>query len=226
MKKVYMFIILTSMVLGIFIGSMIKDTTSDDAVYGNKDKIVKTQIKEKKKSIKSLQKAKEDLDEEVEVLSEKFKSSEEAKDIHSLEKNLSYTNVDGTGIIITVDAVDEKIGNIANLIDYNKILVNIVNELKSEGGEFISINDQRVNQYSEIALAGSHININGIPIAQPYVIKVIGDDEKLSDYMEKGSDYLNSIQSKNPIKINLKFDRKIHMEKINLPNNIKYIEGE
>ena len=44
--------------------------------------------------------------------------------------------------------------------------------------------------------------------------------------MEKGSDYLNSIQSKNPIKINLKFDRKINMEKINLPNNIKYIEGE
>ncbi len=127
---------------------------------------------------------------------------------------------------MTVDVVDEKIGNIANLIDYNKILVHIVNELKSEGGEFISINDQRINQYSEIALAGSHININGTPVAQPYVIKVIGDDEKLSDYMEKGSDYLNSIQSKNPIKINLKFDRKINMEKINLPNNIKYIEGE
>jgi uncharacterized protein YlxW (UPF0749 family) len=226
MKKVYMFIILTSAILGIFIGSMIKDTASDNAVYGNKDKVVKSQIKEKKKSVRALQEEKGKLDDQVEELSKNFKSSDEAKDINSLEENLSYTDLEGSGIIMTVDAIDEKEGNLSNLVDYNRILLNIVNELKSEGADFVSINDQRINQYSEIALAGSHININGTPVAQPYVIKAIGDHKKLSSYMEQGSEYLNRIQLKNPIKINIKFDKKIHMKKTNLPNNLKYIEGE
>ena len=61
------------------------------------------------------------------------------------------------------------------MIDYNRILLNIVNDLKANGAKFISINNQRINKYSEIILAGNHININSTPIAQPYNIKVIGD---------------------------------------------------
>ena len=223
MKKKYVLIILASIVLGVLIGSMIKDLESMEVLYTSKDDIAKKEIKMTNKSIKKLQNEKKDLDKEINILREKYTDIDEIKKMDDMKEVLSYNDIKGKGIIITIDALNEDVGNIANTVDYNKILINLVNELKINGGEFISINGQRINQYSAIILAGSHINVNSIPIAQPYEIKVIGDIDKLSSYVNKGNNYIDNIILNYPMKVEYKVEESINMPKIEIPNKLRYI---
>ena len=224
MKKKYMLIILASTVLGILIGSIIKDFQSKKELYISKDDIVKKEIKVAKKSIKNLKKEKIDLDEELDTLKEKYIEESDINQIEELKDILSYTDVQGDGITIKIDSLNEDVGNIANSVDYNKILINLVNNLKVNGGKYISINGQRLNQYSEIILAGSHININSVPIAQPYEVKVIGDLEKLSSYINENNNYIENIAENYPMKVEYKIEKNISLPKIEVPNKLKYIK--
>ncbi|QJA10034.1 DUF881 domain-containing protein [Romboutsia sp. CE17] len=224
MKKKYMLIILASTVLGILIGSIIKDFQSKKELYISKDDIVKKEIKVAKKSIKNLKKEKIDLDEELDTLKEKYIEESDINQIEELKEILSYTDVQGDGITIKIDSLNEDVGNIANSVDYNKILINLVNNLKVNGGKYISINGQRLNQYSEIILAGSHININSVPIAQPYEVKVIGDLEKLSSYINENNNYIENIAENYPMKVEYKIEKNISLPKIEVPNKLKYIK--
>lgn len=226
MKKNYVFIILTSTVLGLFIGIGLKEHSYKKDIYASKDTLIKKEIRQVNKNIKKLDKSKEELEEELDDLKAKYEEEEKIKEIEDMKYMLSYTDLNGDGISITIDALNEDIGNIANFVDYNKILINLVNEIKINGGEFISINDQRINQYSEIVLAGSHININSVPIAPPYEFKAIGDTKKLKEYINKDSQYIKNIQNNYPIKVEKKFEKNIYMKKINTPNKLRYIEGK
>ncbi len=223
MKKKYVLIILASIVLGVLIGSMIKDLESMEGLYTSKDDIAKKEIKMTNKSIKKLQNEKKDLDKEINILREKYTDIDEIKKMDDMKEVLSYTDIKGKGITIIIDALNEDIGNIANTVDYNKILINLVNELKINGGKFISINGQRINQYSAIILAGSHINVNSIPIAQPYEIKVIGDIDELSSYVNEGNNYIDNIILNYPMKVEYKVEESINMPKIEIPNKLRYI---
>lgn len=223
MKKKYVLIILTSILLGISIGTLIKDSEDN---YVSKDKLTKSQIKSVNKTIKNLNKQKESLEHELENLKSNHKDQEQMTKINDLKEELSYTDIKGDGISIKIDALNDEIGNIANFVDYNKILINIINEAKIKGGKFISINGERINQYTEVVLAGSHININSVPIAPPYDIKIIGDIDRLLTYVEKESSYLKSIQDNYPIKLEMKVEKDIQLNKIRLPNKLNYIEGE
>ena len=226
MKNRYMLIILTSTILGISMGMIVREQEQKGYMYINKDKFTKKEISITNKEIKQLNKEKKKVEIELDDLKNKYEDIENIKQVEDLKSNLSYTDISGSGIIIKLDAINEDTGNIANLIDYNKVLVNLINEVKINGGTFISINGQRMNQYSEIVLAGSHINVNSVAIAQPYEIKVIGDADKLYKYLDKESNYLRSIESNYPLKIEFKNDENITMNKINVPNKLKYIKGE
>ncbi len=226
MKNRYMLIILISTILGIFMGMIIREQERKNYMYINKDKSTKKEIYIANKEIKQLNKEKKKVEIELNDLKNKYEDVENINQVEDLKSNLSYTDINGSGIVIKLDAINEDIGNIANLIDYNKILVNLINEVKINGGAFISINGQRMNQYSEIVLAGNHININSVPIAQPYEIKVIGDVDKLYKYVDKESNYLRRIESNYPLKVELKNNENITMNKINVPNKLKYIKGE
>jgi uncharacterized protein YlxW (UPF0749 family) len=226
MKNRYMLIILTSTILGIFMGMTIREQERKNYMYANKDKPTKKEIHIVNKDIKKLNKEKKNVEIELNDLKNKYEDVENINQVEDLKSNLSYTDISGSGIVIKLDAINEDTGNIANLIDYNKVLVNLINEVKINGGVFISINGQRMNQYSEIVLAGNHININSIPIAQPYEIKVIGYADKLYKYVDKESNYLRRIENNYPLKIELKNDENITMNKINVPNKLKYIKGE
>ena len=226
MKNRYMLIILISTILGIFMGMVIREQERKNYMYTNKDKSAKKEIYIANKEIKQLNKEKTKVETELNDLKNKYEDVEDINQVEDLKSNLSYTDISGSGIVIKLDAINEDTGNIANLIDYNKVLVNLINEVKINGGVFISINGQRMNQYSEIVLAGNHININSVPIAQPYEIKIIGDVDKLYKYVDKENNYLRRIESNYPLKIEIKNDENITMNKINVPNKLKYIKGE
>jgi len=214
MKNKYVLIILSCIVLGILIGISIKDLQSREGLVISKDDITKKEIRITKKSIKKLDKEIKKLNKETKSLKIEYMNLDSIKEIENLKQVLSYTDIKGKGIIITIDAANEETGNIANEIDYNKILINLINVLKANGAKFISINNQRINQYSGIVLAGNHININYTPIAQPYIIKVIGDIDKLSLYLNKSDNYLDNIVLNYPMKVEYRIDESISIPKI------------
>ena len=223
MKNNYMLIILTSILLGLLIGMSSKEYSGTESTYIIKDKATKKEIKQTNKNIKKLYSEKDKLEVEMNKLKLKYEDNSYIKDIDKIKKDLSYTDIEGDGIIIKIDALNDEVGNIASFIDYNKVLINIINDLKKYGSEFISINNQRINQYSEIVLAGSHININSVPVVQPYEIKAIGNINVLSKYDIVESKYIEDNQF---IKFEKNIQNNIYMNKINIPNKLKYIGGE
>lgn len=225
MKRNYMLIILVSTILGIFLGSVLRDHNNQKDNYESKDSLIKKEIRMSYKNIKNLTKEKENLDKEYDKLKRENERIEDIESINSIKEKLSYTDIKGNGVIIKIDASNEEIGNIANFVDYNKILIKIVNNLKLYGGEHISINEQRINQYSEITLAGSHINVNSTPIAPPYEIKCIGDTFS-KNYINDLNGYIENIQSNYPLKLEIKSVNNIELKKLKIPNKLKYIEGE
>lgn len=228
MKRNYVSIIFTVFIVGVLIGILVKDYNNQDTTYMNKDKIIKKEIKTSRKEVRRMNKEKEELEKEKEKLklSLKTQNPDINKELNILKEKLGYTEVKGDGLKITIDSINDEVGNIANMVDYNKILVKLINELKVNGAEFISINNQRINQYSEISLAGSHININSTPIAQPYNISVIGDLNKLNNYIIKKSTYLSSMDKNYDLKVNCKIEKNLSIEKMSIINKLYYIEGE
>ena len=226
MKRNYMSIIFILFIIGLLIGILIKDYNKQVSLYVNKDKFIKNEIKSTQKSIKVMGKEKEKIEKEIEILKSKNQNSKVANQVNTLKEILGYIDVKGSGLLINIDAINDEMGNIANSIDYNKILLNIVNEIKVNGGEYVSINNQRLNQYSEISLAGNHININSTPIAQPYNINVIGDVDKLTDYINKKNTYLDSIGNNYQLRVETKIEKNITIEKLNIINKLENIEGE
>lgn len=226
MKKNYVSIILIVFILGLTIGMLAKDYNNQESTYVNKDKIIKKEIKNLKKDIKIKNKEKDKLEKEVKNITLSNKDLKLNQKLDSLKEELGYVDINGEGFEINIDSDNTDIGNISNIIDYNKILLNIVNDLKVNGARFISINNQRINQYSEIILAGNHININSTPIAQPYNIKVIGDTNNLKRYINRDYTYIDNISKNYPLKVDVKLKNNILIEKMSIVNKLNYIKGE
>ena len=59
------------------------------------------------------------------------------------------------------------------------MILQTISVLNAAEAEAISINDQRYTAFTEIEKAGNHIEINGVSIGAPIIIKAIGDPETL-----------------------------------------------
>lgn len=163
----------------------------------------------------------EKLQETNETIAEYRKSREANQEASELlDKELlqaqilaGETDVRGDGIIVTLTD-NEEMGQ----IDF-RILLQLINELKSAGAEAISINNQRIINTSDIADIyvedGSHyIMINKDTKesekknVSPYVIKAIGDQKYLESalttktvgFMDVYSEYA-TLERKNSIRI-------------------------
>jgi uncharacterized protein YlxW (UPF0749 family) len=224
MKKPYMLIILVSIITGIFIGYTMKKDYVDENSIINKDEITYKSIKRISKNIKRLSKEKGALDKELNEIKKEYLNLNQRKQIENLMKQVSYTPIKSKGIEIEIDAVNDKVGNIANLVDYNNILINLINNLKYKGAQYIYINNQRINQYTEIVLAGNHINVNSIPIAPPYEIYAIGD--KLGGYEKESNYYIENLINNYPIIISISELKDISIPKLEVENKLNYIKGE
>lgn len=146
------------------------------------------------KEIEDLSKVNDDMRQRIQVLREEIQMVEEERaegnlaiqklmgEISEYQMLAGHREVEGPGIQIILEGMFEE--NIAELVERRKYLIALVNELRTHGGEVISINDRRVTARSEMTLAGSHIQINGYPIAPPYVIRAIGNQQKFKRYVE------------------------------------------
>ncbi len=109
----------------------------------------------------------------------------------------------GPGLIITVDdaprddfePVGEPAANSDRVLATD--LQTLVNGLWAHGAEAISINDQRLTTMSSIRFAGEAIIVDFRGLTRPYVVRVIGDQEALTDELQSGAtgEYLDDISS-------------------------------
>lgn len=102
---------------------------------------------------------------------------------------LGYEAVKGPGVEITLTDGDSEEGVSFNetvswlRIIHNDDMLKLLNELKIHGAEFVEINGQRVTETSEIFCSGAFISINGEKLPAPFVLKIIGNREKLDAYI-------------------------------------------
>lgn len=168
------------------------------------------------------------LSTEVETLEKRLKEIETTESkgnvvIKNLNEDLNryrsfagLTDVYGPGIEVFIDNPNTEVNSVmeTNLVYDYELLVNLVNELNAAGAEAISINDQRILSQTEIRAAGEHININRVPQAAPFVVKVIGDPQTLENSLTGRFGIVSVIREKN-YQLDIKKMEKITISKYN-----------
>lgn len=136
----------------------------------------------------------EDTNSKIEEYKTQMTSEQDATELLKQEltesqKFLGYTDVQGEGIIITLE--DNSFKNIERFD-----LISLVNELKLAGAEAISINDERIVSNTDIALINNRIIlVNGRRTSGPYIVKAIGDKKYLESAITIKGGYLDEIKA-------------------------------
>lgn len=177
--------------------------------------------------LRETEKIDNELQQEIEKATENNSELEEAKNqINEGNKMIGLTEVNGSGVIITVADSDIDANTVLNandLLVHDSDILKIVNELKNAGAEAISINGQRVIITTPIICGGNIININGEKIGSPFEIKAIGSPEALANLSRPGG-WLNKMEDRG-IKINLKKSNNIDIPKYSGVLNFKYLKS-
>ena len=130
---------------------------------------LRTELAEWKAKYEEVQTKLEDTNHKIEEYQTQMTSEKDAaellkQEVNDAHKFLGYTDVQGEGIVITLE--DNSFKNIESFD-----LISLVNELKLAGAEAISINDERVVSSTDIALINNRIIlVNGNRISGPYEI--------------------------------------------------------
>ena len=145
---------------------------------------LRTQLANWKTQYEEVNQKYEETQETIKEYQEKKQSNEETAELLQQELDqinmiLGKTDVQGQGVIITINKVESEDVPAISAID----LQLIVNSLKNAGAEAISINNERIINTTDIVdIADLYIKINAQRILAPYKIKAIGDQT----YLESG----------------------------------------
>lgn len=108
---------------------------------------------------------------------------------YSSNKIIGKSTVTGKGLEIIIEENESKLSALSFL--------QIVNDLNSAGAEAISINGQRITNMTDMMdISGTYILINSNPIKAPYIIDVIGNQEKIESTLNYNNSYITKIKSK------------------------------
>lgn len=139
--------------------------------------------------------------------SEKNQVTEEIKNELAINKIVMGTSdVQGPGLEITLNdassefMTDEFSYQIRVIHDVD--MLNVINDLRSAGAEAISLNGQRIVDRSEITCDGPFLRVNGVKIAAPFYILVIGEKDVLKNYMLQSDKYIAKLINRK-IRVNI-----------------------
>lgn len=168
-------------------------------------------IEEYKTSIESeekeIQKINERMEETRQQLS-KYEAAQNEEDFEGLSKELSaevskykmfagYETMRGPGVKITIDDGTRDLyewEDINNLLVHDRDLLIVVNDLRRNGAEAISINGQRIASSTSILCSGYTVRINGQVYARPYIIRAIGDGKRMAASLISPEGYGTSLK--------------------------------
>ena len=148
-------------------------------------------------------------------------SKEKTEKLKANNQLLGLNDVKGEGIIITAKdgQIVKPADNISDYLVHDADLREIVSELCNAGAEAISINDQRIVNSTCIVCAGNVISINGEKVTSPFVIKAIGNQERLYGINRPGG-YIQYMKEYTIVEI--KKSNEINVPKYNGALNFKY----
>lgn len=149
-------------------------------------------------------------------------SVEKQDELKKINTYLGLTDVQGEGIIITLRDNTTSIISSADNIVHDEDLRSIVNELKNNEAEAISINGQRIVPTTSITCAGTVIQVNNEIVGSPFIIEAIGDKKMLNNVMRSGG-YLEYVS--NYVVVEAKMSDNIKINKYNGVLTQKYIES-
>lgn len=104
------------------------------------------------------------------------------KDLEKYRMLAGYIDLEGPGVVLEIQdpPADVQFGIEYSIADDLDLILQIISVLNAAEAEAISINDQRYTAFTEIEKAGNYgIEINGVSIGSPIVIKAIGNPSTL-----------------------------------------------
>lgn len=146
------------------------------------------------------------------------------------ERLLGYKEVKGAGLIISLEDGEPKEDELEGSIDswlriiHNEDMLKLINELKLNGAEAISINGQRVTETSEVFCSWAFISINGKKLPAPFEVKAIGDEDLMEAYTKTEFNQM-SIMKNRGIRVNLEKMPIIVLEGSMPPIIPQYLQG-
>lgn len=146
------------------------------------------------------------------------------KELDDLKKFYGNSEVEGPGIKITIDDrhkaeyIDEN--DLFNSITHDVDLIYMVNELKANGAEAVSINGQRIYLNTAITCEGPVIQINNENIVPPFEILAIGDPDGLLYSLSIDDSYYKFMKFRG---LSLKSER---LTNIKIPSNRVIFDDE
>lgn len=172
----------------------------------------------------ALENAEDMLEKERQVsISSDDASVEKQEELKRINTYLGLTDVKGEGIIITLrDNTNSMLGIAADLV-HDSDLRSIVNELKNNGAEAISINGQRIVPSTAITCAGTVIQVNNEIVGSPFVIKVIGDQNMINNITRPGG-FIYTLVEEYGINVKTEKSDEIKIDKYNGVLTNKHIQ--
>lgn len=123
------------------------------------------------------------------------------------------TDVTGRGVVVTLNDMYPSVvpeGTDPNdFIIHDSDLLMVLNELRDAGAEALSINDERILATSEVRCAGNVVSVNNNRISAPYVIRAIGDPEKLTAGLQMRGGVIDTLTA---MGISTKLEKKEQLE--------------
>lgn len=109
------------------------------------------------------------------------------------------TDVEGPGLTITLrDSEDESSGMPEDRIIHDGDVLRVVNELWASGAEAIEVNGHRIVMNTSFRCVGPVIHVEGVPIASPVMVRVIGDTKTLEGAIKLPGGVLDELKTQDP----------------------------
>ena len=182
---------------------------------------LRTEISNFKQKAEEISKQIEETNLKISEYEETISTDKEASEL--LEKELEQQNnllgkndVKGSGVIITLtDTRAQKITS--------EDLRELLNELRIDGAEAISINGQRIVYDSYVVdIGGTYISVNGERIVSPYEVKAIGNPTYLESGLSKKQYGYIDTKLEEGKDVTLKRENNIIINKYNGDLNMEY----
>ena len=199
------------------------EETDITAIENMKEDELRTTLSEWKTKYEETYEKYEETIATIDEYNKKIESSEEASELLDKElenSNLIVGNTDiyGEGIIVTL--TDNN-----NQVIVAEDLLELINELRYDGAEAISINDVRIINTTDIVEVGNTlIMVGGQRLSSPYVVKAIGNQAYLSSILSlKNSGFIDKYNNSGKT-VTLVANKKVEILKYNGETEIKYIK--
>ncbi|KDR93837.1 Uncharacterized conserved protein YlxW, UPF0749 family [Peptoclostridium litorale DSM 5388] len=223
--KKFDFMFLIIFLFGITIGIQFKAGYSERYELSFMDREIVTQINQMQQGNSEISRQLKYAKKKINAFENSSKESEETKQVREqveeLKLTLGYSQVSGAGVIVKIDIREDV--NLGPLMEEKKWFLSILNDIKYYGGETVSINGQRIGPYSAVVLAGNHINVNSIPIVQPYEISIVGDRKSLLKYFNETSIMIDEMKGRYGMDVDVRAYENITVPKLDVEKKPKYV---